>query len=168
MDHIILTGFMGTGKTTVGKILAGRLSRAFVDIDGKVADGEGREISAIFAAEGEEYFRHLERKAIKDALEGERKVISTGGGALLGNRDILEAGGLLICLTASAGEIVKRIAKGEDRPLLAGDPEEKIKALFSARRDMYQQVSVIIDTEGKSPEEVASEILECLSSQMQQ
>ena len=165
MNHIILTGFMGTGKTTVGQILAARLARAFVDIDQMVVEKEGREISALFACAGEEYFRKQESKAIKEALLGEGKVISTGGGALLQNKEILEEGGRLICLLASPGEIMKRLVKEGGRPLLAGDPKRKIKELYAARRAMYQEVPLKIDTDGKTPEDVAAEILALLKQE---
>ncbi len=162
MNHIILTGFMGTGKTTVGKILAARLARAFVDIDQMVVEKEGREIPVIFACDGEEYFRKQESEAIKEALQGEGKVISTGGGALLQNKEILAEGGRLICLLASPGEIVKRLAKEGGRPLLTGDTERKINELYAARRAMYRAVPLKVATDGKTPEDVALEVLALL------
>jgi shikimate kinase len=123
-----------------------------------------REISAIFASAGEDYFRKQESEAIREALQGEGKVISTGGGALLRNKETLEKGGLLICLLASPGEIIQRLAGEGGRPLLAGDPQRKIDELYAARRPMYQEVSLKIDTEEKSPQEVALEILALLAA----
>jgi shikimate kinase len=161
--NIILTGFMGTGKTTVGQILAAELQRPFVDIDEVIRAREGRDISAIFAAEGEAYFRSLERRMLAATLLSGGQVIATGGGAVLHSRDLLEAGGILLCLTASPGELAGRLRAEGGRPLLAGDPEGRIAALLAERQALYDSIPRQISTEGKTPRQVAAEILALLT-----
>lgn len=162
MNNIILTGFMGTGKTEVGVILAKMLKCPFVDVDALIEEMSGKKIPDIFAQEGEDYFRSLEAKAIKKAIEGEGKVISTGGGALIkkGNRENLNKGGTLICLTASPEEILKRTGSREGRPLLQRkDPLQKIKVLLAERKIYYDALPLQVSTDGKTPEKVAAEII---------
>ena len=162
MQNIILTGFMGTGKTTVGRILAAALNRPFVDMDGLIAAREGRSIEAIFAEDGEAYFRALEKQVLAEVLRKKGQVVSTGGGALLQNREALEAGGILICLTADPEEIVKRLTEEGGRPLLAGDLQKKIQAILAERRHLYGSVPRQINTGRKTPRQVAEEIMALL------
>lgn len=162
MKNIIITGFMGTGKTVVGNVLAKKLSCSFVDLDTLIEEMEGKSIPEIFAEKGEYYFRQVETNAIKGALQGETKVISTGGGALLKkeNQQMLIKGGAVICLTASVEEIYKRVGTGEGRPLLkAEDPLKVIRELLKKREDIYGKVPHKISTNGKSPEKIAEEII---------
>lgn len=162
MQNIILTGFMGTGKTTVGRILASRLSCPFLDIDSLVEEMEGKSIPEIFAEQGEEYFRQAETRALVKALEGGGRVISTGGGAMLRekNRRLLREGGLLVCLTAGEEEIFRRVGGGGGRPLLQGeDTRGKIRGLLRERQPYYRLAPVVIPTDGRSPEETAGEIM---------
>ena len=163
MQNIILTGFMGTGKTTVGEILAARLHRSLVDIDREVEAMEGRDIPRIFQEEGEEYFRRRESMALARALKGGGKVIATGGGALILNRRLLEEGGVLICLTASPEEVIRRLESGKGRPLVEGDVEDRVRALLAEREGLYARVPRKIHTDGKTPHQVAGEILELLT-----
>ncbi len=165
MENIILTGFMGTGKTTVGRILAGELECPYVDIDEMIAAGEGRSIQAIFSEEGEGVFRQLESRALAEVLSRKGQVVSTGGGAMLQNREALEAGGVLICLTASPREIVRRLQDGGGRPLLAGDLEKRVEGILAERRALYAGIPRRIDTEGKAPRQVAAEILDLLTEE---
>lgn len=162
MKNIILTGFMGTGKSTVGRLLAEELQRPFVDIDSLIAAREGKEISEIFASRGEAYFRRVETSTLREILQKEGQVIATGGGALLQNRELLLSGGHLLCLTAPLAEILRRLENEGGRPLLKGSLEEKARGLLAERREIYQEVPWKIDTGGKAPRQVAEEILALL------
>ncbi|PKM83637.1 MAG: shikimate kinase [Firmicutes bacterium HGW-Firmicutes-13] len=165
MQNIILTGFMGTGKTKVGFILAKRLKTVFLDLDSLIEETEGKTIPEIFSEKGEEYFRQAETETIIKALREEGKVISTGGGALIKeeNRKLLMEGGILIRLSASPEEIYKRVGTREGRPLLKGDdPLKVIRELLAKRRRFYEEVPFTILTDGRSPDEVADEIISLL------
>jgi shikimate kinase len=165
MAQVILTGFMGTGKTEVGRRLARATSRAFVDTDNLVEVAAGRSIPEIFAAEGEDRFRALEREAVRQAVAVPDAVVATGGGALLDSesRRLLLAAGPVVCLTATAEEIHRRVeASAGERPLLtAGGPGErlaKIRALLETRDASYRMATHRIDTTGRSVDEVVAEI----------
>ena len=162
MKNIILTGFMGTGKTETGLKLSQKLNCHFVDIDLVVEEMENRKIVDIFLEKGEDYFRKLETSAIKEVLKKEGQVISTGGGALLKeeNRTLLKEAGVLICLSASPEEIFRRVGSGEGRPLLEGDdPLDKIRRILAERREIYNQVPYNISTDRKNSEEVVEKIV---------
>lgn len=166
--NIVLTGFMGTGKNAVGKILARRLERNFIDTDQLVEEKSGISITQIFEQHGEDYFRDLENEAIltlKDYPPGSL-VVATGGGAVLRkrNRDLLDSIGLVILLTASPQSILKRTARSDKRPLLKGPGRaEKINKLLKEREQFYKQCSYSIDTTGLTPTRIAEEILNYLS-----
>lgn len=162
--NIILTGFMGTGKTTVGKLLAERLRYQFVDTDELIVLRHGRSIADIFAEEGEASFRQMEREAAAELAQKRGCVISTGGRLMLDeeNQARLGGSGLVFCLTASPETIVKRVMAdegGEKRPLLQGNnPAENIRLLLSRRQPIYANFPQI-ETEGKSPEQVVNQLL---------
>ncbi len=166
LKNIIITGFMGTGKTETGIKLSEFLNCPFIDIDAEVEELEMKNISDIFIEKGEDYFRTLETQVIKRILQKEGQVISTGGGSLLRkeNRNLLKEGGVLICLSASPEEIYRRVGGGQGRPLLKGkgDPLNKIRMILSERQTIYNKVSNWINTDGKTPEEVAKRIIEIL------
>ncbi len=163
MQNIILTGFMGTGKTTVGRLLAEKLKLPFVDIDAAIEAREGTSINDIFAKKGEAYFRRLETEVLREILAQDGQVIAAGGGALLKeeNREMLRRRGSLVCLTASPGVIFQRLQNKEDRPLLPESPSSlkaKIKKLLAAREGIYNEVEIQISTDFKAPAEVAAAI----------
>jgi 3-dehydroquinate synthase len=166
MDHrnIVLTGFMGTGKTSVGRALAQMLDRVFVDMDTWLAEREGMTIAEIFAAKGETYFREHESDLCRELAAGKNLVIATGGGALVReeNRRAF-ANAHMICLDASAGEILRRLENENERPLLQGDKRANVENLLNARRDAYAQISLHIQTDGKTPEQIAQAILRRLA-----
>ena len=112
-QNIVITGFMGTGKSTVGRLLAKRLQRRYVDMDALLAERFGKPIAVVFAEEGEEAFRAAEAELCKELAAEQQLVISTGGGALVNEncRAALAASGMLVCLTASEGEILRRLAR---------------------------------------------------------
>ncbi|MCY3779874.1 MAG: 3-dehydroquinate synthase [Chloroflexi bacterium] len=154
-NNIVITGFMGTGKTTVGEILARKLNRRFVDMDAEIEARAGFTIPQIFRRHGEEGFREMERRLIHELALRHGLVIATGGGALIDNdmRDMMSRHGLLICLNASKEEIRARLAANSDRPL-AADWEH----LLDARQSAYAQIGNQIMTSGKTPTEIAAEI----------
>lgn len=161
--NIILTGFMGVGKTSVGTRLAQDLGYVFVDTDKIIEAGQQMTISAIFSKYGEPYFREIEAQIIQKVMQGESQVVSTGGGAVIwdANRDAFKKNGFVVCLTARPDVIFDRIKHEVHRPLLqTADPLEKIKQLLAQRAQFYAQADASIDTSGKSVERVISEIKE--------
>ena len=164
MAQLILTGFMGTGKTEVGRRLARATSRAFVDTDNLVEVAAGRSVADIFAADGEARFRELEREAVRQAVAVPDAVVATGGGALLDSesRRVLLAAGPVVCLTATPEEILRRVGGGGERPLLAAStPSERlatIRTLLDARDASYRLATHRIDTTGRSIDDVVGEI----------
>ncbi len=164
--NIILTGFMGTGKSTVGRLLAQRLQRPFLDMDKLIEERAGRPISAIFADEGENGFRDLERRLVEELSGRSGLVIATGGGVVLNPDNVRDFArtGLLVCLDASPQRILERVAHETHRPLLAGPCREKrVKELLQARRKAYESVAFHVDTNELTPVEVSERILARLS-----
>lgn len=156
--NIVLTGFMGTGKSTVGRLLAERLERSFIDSDAEIVRQIGMTIPEIFSQHGEERFRHIERRMCRFLAAQRGLVIATGGGMLVdeGNREVMLASGLVVCLNASTEDISLRLrADKTERPLLAGD----WRALLEKRRAAYDEIPNQIDTTGKTPDEVAEEVM---------
>ena len=153
---------MGSGKSVVGKALAGLSGYEFIDTDEIIELKTGKSVSDIFAEEGEKRFREIEAEIISEVCKGKWQIISTGGGAVT-NRDNMKNmkdAGLLVALTASPDEIFKRVKSESHRPLLDREnPKEKIKELIKKRSPYYLQANLVVDTEGKSPDEIAKEIL---------
>ncbi len=162
-ENIILCGFMGTGKTTVGKLVAARLGWRFVDTDNLIeARLGGRPVSRIFAEDGEAVFRQWESRICEDLARSEHDVIATGGGVVLNpaNREALSRAGMVVCLEAPAEEIVARLAGVTDRPLLAGaDPHARVGELLAVRAEAYGALPSHVNTSGCSPEQVAGTII---------
>jgi shikimate kinase len=157
--NIVLTGFMGTGKTTVGRLLAERLGFGFVDTDELVVQRDGRTIPTIFAEEGEAYFRGLETAVALELSTQSNLVIATGGRLMLDpvNAAALEKNGRVFCLTASPEEILARVGGG-GRPLLnVPDPAARIRGLLAERAAGYGRYPQI-NTTGKTADEVVWEI----------
>ena len=158
---VILTGFMGTGKSTTGKKLAERLGRRFIDTDTLIEEEAGMTISTIFTERGESYFRMLERAAIARVCEEQEIVVATGGGVLVNEENTrrLKESGTIICLTATPEVILSRVQSNDDRPLLHGDsPLEKIRALLTARADVYAKADLTIDTSARGVDEVVDAV----------
>ncbi len=163
MKNIILTGFMGTGKTAVGKKLSMFLKMELIDVDTEIEKSQRMTINEIFKQFGEPGFREIETEMIQKLSERKDVIISTGGGAVLKqkNMDALRKQGVIICLMASPETILKRTSHNSNRPLLkVEDPFEKIKELLHFRRPFYEKADIMIDTEGKTPLQIAEEIIE--------
>jgi shikimate kinase len=154
---------MGTGKTEVGRILSRKLGYILVDADSEIEKEQKMSITEIFKQYSEPKFRDMEADIIKRLSEMKNAVISTGGGAVLRqeNMDNLRKNGVVVCLTASPETILKRTISNNDRPLLqVENPLQKIKELLEFRKPYYEKADIMIDTEEKSPFEVAEEIIE--------
>lgn len=160
--NIVLTGFMGTGKTTVGKIISKKLGYPFVDIDELIEKAMGMRISEIFEKFGEARFRDIESAMISHVTEKTGQVISTGGGAILKEENLanMKKKGVVFCLNASADTVFERVKHNDDRPLLRSpDVRAKIKELMDKRRVFYEKADYMIETENLTPEEIAEEII---------
>lgn len=169
MTNIVVTGFMGTGKTTVGRKVARRLDHRFVDMDAEIEARVGKSISRIFAEGGEAAFRQMEAELFEELRAHQDLVIATGGGALVDpvNRALMMKGSTIVCLTCEVDEILRRLnatdtADGiEERPLLdAADPRAEIERLLEIRHEAYASIPWHIDTTHLSVEEVAEQVIE--------
>lgn len=162
--NIILTGFMGTGKTTIGRLLAAQLKYDFVDTDEWIEERAGRSVADIFAIDGEAAFRQLERDAAQELAGRSGVVIATGGRLMLDpdNARVLGQSGHVFCLTATAHEIFHRVTsdhEAAERPLLqGGDPLERIQTLLNERAAQYGRFPQIV-TSGRSAVEVVRQIV---------
>lgn len=166
-ENIVLIGFMGCGKSTVGRELQQRLGYPLVDMDQVIEQRAGKPITAIFADEGEPAFRDMETDLLRElsAPEAPRRIISTGGGVVgrEENRDLLRKLGYVVWLHAPVSVILERTGKNRARPLLhTENPAEKIRTLMEERQPLYQESSHLkLDTSGLDCGELATGILEC-------
>ncbi len=160
--NIALIGFMGTGKSSVGHLLAEQLHFTFLDTDALIEARSGKTISAIFSEEGEAAFRKLEAEILAELGSRKRTVISTGGGlgANEANLASLKEHSLVVCLWASPEKIWERVRGQTHRPLLKeADPLAKIRELLAARERHYKQADALLNTEARSVREVAQQVL---------
>ncbi|HSS38672.1 MAG TPA: shikimate kinase, partial [Polyangia bacterium] len=159
---IFLVGFMGSGKTTIGRLLAARLGWSFADLDDRIVRAAGMPIPEIFAREGEPAFRGRETDALRAAAAERRIVLETGGGAACRdeNLTVMRGAGRLVALAVSAGEAVRRAGRASGRPLLDGaaDPQAAATALLAAREPFYAQADFRVETDGRPPAEIVKEI----------
>ncbi|RPI38551.1 MAG: shikimate kinase [Nitrospiraceae bacterium] len=163
MKNIVLTGFMGAGKTTIGKALAKMLHMKLVDGNEEIEISQKMTINEIFKMYGEPYFRDIETAMIKKLSHNKNCIISTGGGAVLRdeNMEALKENGIVFCLAANAETILKRTGNNQDRPLLkVENPKKKIEELLAYRRPFYEKAGIMIETDGKTPLQIAEEIME--------
>src|SRR3990172_2171089 len=162
--NIVLTGFMGSGKSTVGKTLARELGMEFVDLDGLIEREAGSPIKDIFAVHGEGYFRGLETGVVERLAAGgfgEGLVVSAGGGAVVNdsNRALLRRWATVICLKATVEEIIRRVGETVERPLLNTEERKKtIEKLLEERKPAYSDCDLEIDTTGVPVTEVVKRI----------
>ena len=169
-ENIVLIGFMGVGKTSLGKLLASKLGRAFIDLDEKIEHDAKMSIPQIFETHGEKYFRELEKAAVREVSARKNIVIATGGGTVKDaeNLQLLKNSGVVICLTTDPEEIFRRTQKRGERPLLDGGGNERletIKKLLDERQQFYNQADYQIDTTDWSPLQITNEICDILKMQ---
>jgi shikimate kinase len=173
--NIILVGFMASGKSRVGRILAEKLGRTLVDADQEIVRRRGMPVSQIFAQEGESAFRALERTVIADLCGQSGLIIAAGGGAFVDpeSRRLMLQKGRVFCLCASPETIYDRVHQemksgGPARPLLAGaDPQRRIRELLEQRAEAYAQAHHAVQTDGLTPEQVARRVQELLVADAQ-
>ncbi|OYD07780.1 shikimate kinase [Paludifilum halophilum] len=159
--HILLIGLMGTGKTTVGRILAEELKRPLTDTDEAVERMAKQSIPTLFREEGEAGFRNRETRVLRDVLQYSPRIVTTGGGIVLReeNRRLMAQAGWVAALEASAEELYQRLQGDQSRPLLQGDLRRRIVHLKRERESLYDFADVKLDTTGESPQETASRII---------
>jgi len=166
MNNIYLIGFMGSGKTTVGKELAAKLNRDLIDMDYEIEQKQGITISEIFESQGELAFRDMETKLLEDIKTLENKIVSTGGGVILKeeNCESMRKGGKVVYLHASEEQLITFLKHDKKRPLLQGDNyQEKISSLLASREKLYLEASdIMIQATGKSIQEIVIEIMALL------
>ena len=164
---MVLVGFMGSGKTSVGRMLARKLRAGFVDVDERIERAAGKPIHEIFSAEGEPAFREREKVALREALSVPGRVVATGGGAFLdeGNRAQLSAYAPVVYLEARADTLLARLPEGVDRPLLRGEDRGRVvRDLLARRIPGYRKADHTVATDGLTVEEVAVRIVELLKN----
>jgi shikimate kinase len=160
--NIALIGFMGTGKSSAGRLIAEQLHYSFIDTDELIESHAGKSISAIFAEDGEPAFRQREKEVVAELAARNRSVISTGGGLGAHEQNLasLKEHSLVVCLWASPEKIWERVRSQTHRPLLReADPLAKIRQLLAAREPFYKQADVLLNTEVRSLKEVAQQVL---------
>jgi shikimate kinase len=159
MNRIFLVGFMGSGKTVVGRDLAERLGFEFVDLDEVIVDRAGKTISEIFRESGEAAFREMEREALTRVISLDRIVIALGGGAFVSeeNRRLIKQAGVSVWLDCPVEVILKRLEGATDRPLFQSP--EQVRELLANRLPTYQQADLRVAADQSTPEEIADEIV---------
>src|SRR5678816_3675716 len=161
-SNIALVGFMGTGKSTVGQIVAAMLHFRFLDTDEMIESMAGKRISEIFEVEGEPRFREYEKQAVSQLRKMERTVISTGGGLVTRPENLasLKEHALVVCLWCSPETIFRRVGHQSHRPLLRVEqPLERIRELLNERAPAYRQADVLLNSEFRKPREVATHVV---------
>ena len=166
--HLVLIGMMGSGKSTVGRRLAERLRRPFLDSDSAIEEQTGRTVAQIFADEGEPAFRGLETGVLTTMLDlDEPGVIAAAGGTVLEaeNRERMRQRGVVVWLRAEPSTLVKRVRTGTHRPLLDEDPENTLRRLAAARESLYRGTAhEIVDVDDVAPEQVVEVVLDLIGA----
>jgi shikimate kinase len=168
-DNVILVGFMGAGKSSVGRILARRLGRCFVETDDLIIAKEGVSIPEIFATKGEAYFRAAEDEALELLTLKRGEVIATGGGLPCreGRPAALRALGTVVWLSGDFDTLYDRALRGGDRPMLAGRTREDVARLYRSREPFYCEADLAVETTVLGPDQVAARVLHALQSRAQ-
>ena len=162
IHNLALIGFMGTGKSSVGRLAASLLHFTFLDTDHVIEARAGRSIAEIFQQEGEPAFRDWERRVVEELTRRTKTVISTGGGLPLNEANLvsLKTHALVVCLWASPETVYERVRGAEHRPLLKDpDPQARIRELLAVREPYYRQADVLVSTEMRSVRDVAVQVI---------
>lgn len=160
--NLYLVGFMGTGKSTVGRAVAGRLGFRLVDSDHEIERAQGRTITEIFAQDGEPAFRAMERAFIEGGHPADHTVVSCGGGLVVqpGMLEALLARGVVVCLHASLETVLARTSRTRNRPLLEVDnPEERIRTLYAAREPVYRRAGTMVLTDSRPLGDIVTHVV---------
>ncbi len=160
--NIFITGFMGTGKSTIARTLSNQMGKKCIDIDSIIENREGKPIVNIFNEEGESYFRKLEKEVLNEILKKKNLIIATGGGTLLDeeNFQLARKHGIIVLLKARPEVIFNRLKKENTRPLLSGENKlEKIICLMNKRKEQYSRFTNCIDTSDIPVEKVVNKVL---------
>ena len=166
---VVMVGMMGAGKSSVGRRLAARLGLPFVDADTEIEQAANATISEIFERHGEAYFRDGERRVIRRLLDGQPKVLATGGGAFMlsETRDAIRENGVSIWLKADRDLILSRVRRRANRPLLkSGDPETVIDRLIAERQPVYAEADIHIQSRDVAHDVVIDDILAALAEHL--
>lgn len=160
--NLYLVGFMGTGKSTIGRAVAQRLGFRLLDSDHEIERLEGRSIPEIFAQAGEAAFRGMERRFVEGGHPAERTVVACGGGLVVqpGILELLRARGVVICLHASLATVLERTQRNRNRPLLeVADPAERIRTLYAAREPIYKHAGTVILTDSRPLNDIVAHVI---------
>jgi shikimate kinase len=165
--HLILVGLPGVGKTTIGKAVARRLGRQFLDFDQEIERRSGMEVREIFRVKGEEHFREMEFALTEELSATSGMVLSPGGGWIAQQRsvELLRSNGRIIYLRASPEAVARRLRRVETRPLLAGrDPVVALRELYQKRRALYEAADAVLDTERLARQQLIAKAVELAST----
>ncbi|MFP4540562.1 MAG: shikimate kinase [Opitutales bacterium] len=160
--NLYLIGFMGVGKSAVGRQAARVLHHEFIDSDQAIEQREGRSIRDIFAAQGEAHFRELEAAFLRDGHPARGCVVACGGGLPIppGRREMLLERGVVVCLFASVETILRRVSGNQKRPLLnTADPAARVRELLAAREPIYMQTGIGVSAEGRGMDEIVGNVV---------
>ena len=163
-NNIFLIGPMGSGKTSVGKLVANKLSKKFLDTDSEIESITGVDITYIFDIEGEAGFRKREEKVVEEATQMQNIVLATGGGAVesKNSRNCIRDNGFVVYLETNIEDQLKRVTPNNRRPLLrTSNPEQKLKELATKRKKFYESIAtLVVQTKGQKPKVLAEKIIE--------
>jgi shikimate kinase len=167
-DNVILVGFMGAGKSSVGRLLARRMGRCFVETDDMITAREGRSIPEIFADRGEACFRGLEEEAVRLLALKSGDVIATGGGLFCreGRPEALRALGTVVWLAGDFDVLYERARRMGERPMLAGRTRDEVAAIYREREPYYRQADLTVDTTGRTTDQVVAQVLLALEPRL--
>ena len=165
MRTIFLTGFMGSGKTTIGTMLGEKLRIPAYDMDQLIVQKAGKSINEVFDDDGESFFRKLESDVLK-SLPLENALVMTGGGIILdeGNRKWMKENGLTVYLKCSIDQIKKRLENDETRPLINGSKKKDIEKIFLSRKELYEEAELTVDVTALEPPVIVDLLIERLKS----